>query len=76
MAVWKDMAQRDVPVWAFLAIACIGVVILGYVGWRTFAGGSAEVGPPKRVYPGMYDLRAEAAKARAAREQGTQQNGP
>lgn len=76
MAAWRDMSQRDVPGWAFVAIACLGVVILGYVGWRVFAGGSPEVGPPKKVYPGMYDLRAEAAKARAAKEQGTLQNGP
>lgn len=76
MSAWKDMSQRDVPAWAFVAIACLGVVILGYVGWRTFIRSNADVGPPKKVYPGMYDLRAEAAKARAAKEQGTLQNGP
>jgi len=65
-----DLADRELPRWLVVSTAVAGLLLLGYLGGKIFMGRSGDPAPPKRVYPGMYDIRAEAARMRA-----TQQNG-
>jgi hypothetical protein len=67
--------SRNVPAWMLMVVVGIGGVLLGFWGWKTLAGGEPSAGPPKAVHPGMYDLRAEAAKMNAAKQAGSAQNG-
>jgi len=67
--------QSEMPPWALPAAVAAGVLFLVVVGWRVFTGHDSA-GPPIQVHPGQYDLRAEVAKMRAAREAKTNQNGP
>ena len=76
MAAFTQTTRRNVPAWAIVAVAVVSIGLFGYFGWKAAFGRDGEVGPPKKVYPGMYDLRAEAAKMRAAKEQEGAQNGP
>jgi len=64
------VADRELPRWLVVSAAVAGLLVLGYFGGKILMGRAAEPAPPKRVYPGMYDIRAEAARMRA-----TQQNG-
>lgn len=75
MSAFTQTTRRNVPPWAIVAVAVVGIVLFGYFGWKAAFGRDGEVGPSKKVYPGMYDLRAEAAKMRAAKEQGAAPNG-
>jgi hypothetical protein len=72
----SNVAHRAVPPWALVTIAALAVILLGYFGWHTLTGYEAAPGPPKRVYPGMYDLRAEVAKRNAQQRAGAQQHAP
>ena len=56
----------DSPPWAAIGAIAAGVLILGVIVWRTMFVSPLSAGPPKAVHPGMYDLRAEVAKMRAA----------
>ena len=75
MATANNMTRKIVPLWVIITIACLGILVLGYFGKNALTGTEAEVGSPKKVYPGMYDIRAEAAKMRE-KEAGKSQNGP
>jgi hypothetical protein len=68
--------RRAVPLWALLTIAGFALLTLGYFGWHAIAGYPADPGPPMKVRPGMYDLRAEAQKMRAAQEQKRSSDAP
>ena len=61
-------SNRELPTWALPLTVIVCVAVLALIGWRVF-GGNGEVGPSKKVYPGMYDLRKEIQQSRAAREQ-------
>ena len=71
----KNLTGQSVPIWAITIVAVFGVVIMGYFGWRTVVGKPEEVGPAKKVFPGMYDIRAEAAKMQNSQGAGSSQNG-
>jgi hypothetical protein len=71
----KRLAAREVPRWLIAVIAVVGAVILVYWGGQALLGREGEPGPRKKVYPGMYDLRAEVAKMRAANQAGGISNG-
>ena len=75
MSALKNLALQNAPRWAVVTIAVCSLLALGYGGWVAATGREGEVGPPKKVYPGMYDLRAEVAKMRAAKERGAMPNG-
>lgn len=76
MTSWKRLGLRAVsPRWLVM-VACLAIVVLGYFGWQAVAGREADPGPPKKVYPGMYDLRAEVAKMRAAKAKEASPHGP
>lgn len=64
----KPLVKREAPRWLLMVVAIVGVTVLAYWGRQALVGREGEPGPRMKVYPGMYDLRAEAAKARAARE--------
>ena len=53
--------------------ACVLVLTAGYIGWRTLTGGDPTQAASMTVRPGMYDIRAEAAKRQAS--EGASQNG-
>lgn len=67
-ATQKGFAEREAPRWLLIAVAVVGGIVLAYWGRQALVGREGEPGPRMKVYPGMYDLRAEAAKSRAARE--------
>jgi hypothetical protein len=71
----KNDVRRPVPVWAIAVISCVCLAVLGYFGWRALFGHDSAPGPPKKVYPGMYDIR-DAARAGSAKPQGEASNGP
>lgn len=52
--------KKEVPGWALPVVIILGVILLGYVGYRAFTGASVPTGPPKQVRPGMVDFRKEA----------------
>ncbi|HLK55394.1 MAG TPA: hypothetical protein VKU00_02450 [Chthonomonadaceae bacterium] len=62
-------SHRELPPWALPVAIVVSVAVLVVIGWRVL-GGNGEVGPSKEVHPGMYDIRQEIQKARAA--QGSQ----
>lgn len=64
MSGMQNASSARVSPRTLLAVALVGAVLLSYLGWRAFAGSNDAPGPPKKVTAGMYDLRAEAAKAR------------
>ena len=66
---------REVSPWILIALSAIGLVLLVYFGWQAISGREGDPGPPKKVYPGMYDLRKEA-QSHATKGQGASQNGP
>jgi hypothetical protein len=51
------------PAWLVAAAITLVLAVVGIWGWNLMAGHEPSAGPAKKVYPGMYDLRAEAAKA-------------
>lgn len=63
-----SLADREVPRWLVMSAAAVGLLALVYFGGKILAGHAPDPGPPKRVYPGMYNLRAEAARMRAAQQ--------
>lgn len=69
----KRLGEREAPRWLLFLVAIVGVILLVYWGGQALLGHEAEPGPRMKVYPGMYDLRAEATKARGANvKDGTQ----
>jgi hypothetical protein len=76
MAQAKNLPRRAIPAWALVTIAALAIVILGFYGWRALAGYDTVDGPRKKVYPGMYDLRAEVAKRNAMQATGERRHGP
>jgi hypothetical protein len=66
----KSLSEREAPRWLILIVAIVGVSVLAYFGGQALMGRTGEPGPRKKVYPGMYDLRAEVAKMRAAHQSG------
>lgn len=76
MAKSIELRERSVPTWAIAAAAVVALLVLGYFGWRTFAGHDGDdAGPPKAVRPGMYNIREEAAKHSAQDQSGANTNG-
>lgn len=71
----KSVAKREAPRWLLVVMAVVGVTCLAYFGWQALTGRDGEPGPRMKVHPGMYDLRAEAAKMRAAQPMGSTPNG-
>jgi len=71
----KSLAEREAPRWFIIVLAIVGVTILAYFGCQALTGREGEPGPRMKVYPGMYDLRAEVAKMRAAHRAGIAPNG-
>ena len=55
--------KQALPAWAFPTSIALGVLLLVFIAWRTFAGGDAETGPSKTVRPNSFDMRAEARKS-------------
>lgn len=64
----RPAATAESPRWLVIVSLSLLAACLVYFGRNAIAGYAADPGPPKKVYPGMYDLRAEAAKMRAAQE--------
>ena len=71
----KNGATRDVPSWAIAAALTATLLIAVYFGVNVVTGRAADPAPPKKVYPGMYDLRAEARKARQSASVAGTENG-
>lgn len=71
----KSLTSREAPRWLLVVMAILGVTTLGYFGFQAVMGREGEPGPRRKVYPGMYDLRAEAAKMRASQQAGSAPNG-
>jgi hypothetical protein len=71
----KSLNEREVPRWLIIVIAIVGVPLLAYFGYQALMGREGEPGPRMQVHPGMYDLRAEVAKMRAAHQAGIAPNG-
>lgn len=71
----KSLPRREAPRWLIIVAAMVGVIILAYLGSHALMGREGEFAPRKKVYPGMYDLRAEAAKMRATQQAGNAPNG-
>lgn len=65
----------EAPRW--IVIASVLVIVGGviYFGRNAVTGHEAAPRPPKKVYPGMYDLRAEAQKFQAKAGQQQPANG-
>ncbi len=59
--------SQSLPSWAMPLIIVLGVAGLALFGWKVFTGGGDYVGPPKEVHAGMFSLRDEVAKMRAAK---------
>ncbi len=51
-----------------ILVSVLGVGLLGYFGWHAITGTESAPGPPLKIAPGTYDLRAEAAKRQHAQE--------
>jgi hypothetical protein len=67
-------SNREIPVWALPVAVVICAFVVALIGWRVFAG-DGEVGPSKAVRAGMYDIRNEIQKSRAAQgEKGSTQS--
>lgn len=75
MSVIKSLSEREAPRWVVVCALGAGLLLLVYAGSKAISGHAADPAPPKRVYPGMYDLRAEAAKMRAAQQNAAATNG-
>jgi hypothetical protein len=75
MPVNRNLAEREAPRWVVMSVAVAALVILAYFGSKAISGRAADPAPPRRVYPGMYDLRAEAARMRAAQQNRATPNG-
>ena len=71
----KGLGERELPQWVVVSAAVAGLLALVYFGGKVITGRAADPAPPRRVYPGMYDLRAEAARMRAAPQNGSSANG-
>lgn len=67
---------NNAPRWVFILIAVLSAVVLGYFGWQAISGQSADLGPSKKIAPGTYDLRAEAAKMQDSKRTGASTNEP
>jgi hypothetical protein len=59
--------HAELPRWAAPVALGAAVAIAGAIGWRIYTQPTGYVGPPKKVYPGMYNLKAEVEKMQAAR---------
>jgi hypothetical protein len=66
----RSLSEWEAPRWVVVVAAIGGLLALVYAGSRAVTGRAADPAPPRRVYPGMYDIRAEAAKLRAAQPYG------
>jgi hypothetical protein len=75
VSITKRLSEREAPRWLLIVIAIVGVIVLVYFGRQALMGREGEPGPRLKVHPGMYDLRAEVAKMRAARQEGSAPNG-
>ncbi len=73
--VTKKLSNREAPRWLLFGVAIVGVIVLTYFGYQALMGHEGEPGPRMQVHPGMYDLRAEVAKMRAAHPDGNAPNG-
>lgn len=69
-----SFTERDVPQWVFVSATVAVLLIVAYFGSKAISGRAADPGPPRKVYPGMYDLRGEAARMRAAQQNGAAMN--
>ncbi len=59
----KTSSRNGLPAWVLPVVIAAGVVILAFVGWKAFSGGShGATGQAVEVKPGMYDFRQEALK--------------
>ncbi len=76
MSGWKQRFQGEMSLKAVIGIIMLLVVGVGYFGWKTVSAGEPDAGPRKKVYPGMYDIRAEAAKRQAESKQGALSDAP
>jgi hypothetical protein len=65
-----NRSGRDVPPWVIAAALVATVAVVAFFGFNAVNGHAPDPGPSKKVYPGMYDLRAEAAKAQAVQGNG------
>ena len=70
----SSSARQPLPVWGVVAAIAVCAVAVGIFGWRMLSSSSEEAGPSKKVAPGSYDLRAEAAKAQSRKSAGASQN--
>jgi hypothetical protein len=69
------LSERELPRWVVVSAAVAGLVALVYFGGKFITGHAADPAPPRKVYPGMYNLRAEAARMRAAQQNAPRPNG-
>jgi hypothetical protein len=73
----KGAATRDVPGWAIAAALAATLLVAVFLGKSVITGRAADPAPPMKVYPGMYDLRAEAMKPRTSQaHRPTSESGP
>ena len=61
-----DRWQQMLPPWVLPVVILVSVLAFVFFGWRTLTATGDAAGPPKEVHAGMYDLRQEVAKMRAA----------
>jgi hypothetical protein len=71
----KSLTGREAPRWLIAVVAVVGVLLLAYLGCQALMGREGEPGPRIQVHPGMYDLRSEVAKMRAAHQAESAPNG-
>jgi hypothetical protein len=67
----KSAGSREIPAWLMPAAVVVGLIVIVFLAVRALTGPSVETpGPPRKVYPGMYDFKKEASEGNIGRRVG------
>jgi len=62
---------KGLPTWVLPTALILGILLLVFIAVRAMNDtGAGAAGPPRKVYPNMYDFREEAKKGNLGRGTG------